>query len=116
MAMLPAMLEDDRRRSGWPVAKAAWRRGVSVREYREIEAGERRAELGDVPPDLQAVRLAADVRDGSVAAVVQRRRRVLLSDWWSLQAGVRHVWRDPARHVVGAAVTLEVEASREASV
>ena len=39
MAMLPKMLEDDRRRAGWSVGQAAWRLGVSVREYREIEAG-----------------------------------------------------------------------------
>jgi DNA-binding XRE family transcriptional regulator len=41
MAMLPGMLEQDRRRAGWSVGEAAWRLGVSVREYREIEAGER---------------------------------------------------------------------------
>jgi predicted transcriptional regulator len=35
------MLEHDRRRSGWSVGQAAWRLGVSVREYRELEAGER---------------------------------------------------------------------------
>jgi len=39
--MLPAMLKDDRRRAGWSVSQAAWRLGVSVREYREIEAGVR---------------------------------------------------------------------------
>ena len=39
--MLPAMLEHDRTRAGWSVGQAAWRLGVSVREYREIEAGER---------------------------------------------------------------------------
>lgn len=41
MAMLPAMLEHDRTRAGWSVAQAAWRLGVTVREYRELEAGER---------------------------------------------------------------------------
>jgi transcriptional regulator with XRE-family HTH domain len=35
------MLEHDRKRAGWSVGQAAWRSGVSVREYREIEAGER---------------------------------------------------------------------------
>ena len=40
VAMLPTMLEDDRRRAGWSVGQAAWRLGVRVREYREIEAGE----------------------------------------------------------------------------
>jgi DNA-binding XRE family transcriptional regulator len=44
MAMLPAMLEQDRRRAGWSVARAAWELGVSVREYRELEAGKRSPE------------------------------------------------------------------------
>ena len=39
--MFRKMLEDDRRRAGWSVGEAAWRLGVTVREYREIEAGER---------------------------------------------------------------------------
>jgi predicted transcriptional regulator len=39
--MLPTMLEHDRRRSGWSVGQAAWRLGVGVREYRELEAGDR---------------------------------------------------------------------------
>jgi len=33
------MLADDRRQAGWSVGQAAWRLGVSVREYRELEAG-----------------------------------------------------------------------------
>ena len=37
--MLPTMLEHDRKQAGWSVGQAAWRLGVSVREYREIEAG-----------------------------------------------------------------------------
>jgi transcriptional regulator with XRE-family HTH domain len=41
MAMLPTMLEQDRRRAGWSIGQTAWRLGVSVREYREIEAGTR---------------------------------------------------------------------------
>jgi predicted transcriptional regulator len=41
MAMLPKMLEQDRKRAGWSLGRAAWRLGVSVREYREIEAGVR---------------------------------------------------------------------------
>ena len=41
MAMLPTLLERDRKRAGWSVAQAAWRLGVSVREYPELEAGER---------------------------------------------------------------------------
>jgi predicted transcriptional regulator len=39
--MLPKMLEDDRRRAGWSVGRAAWELGVSIREYRELEAGTR---------------------------------------------------------------------------
>ena len=43
------------------VGRASARRlGVSIREYRELEAGESVAELPDVGPDLQDVRLAAD--------------------------------------------------------
>jgi transcriptional regulator with XRE-family HTH domain len=38
--MFRKMLEDDRRRAGWSMGQAAWRLGVSVREYRELEAGE----------------------------------------------------------------------------
>lgn len=41
MAMLPAMLEHDRKQAGWSVGQAAWRLSVIVREYREIETGER---------------------------------------------------------------------------
>jgi hypothetical protein len=41
MAMLPTMLEEDRKRAGWSVGQSAWRLGVSVREYRELEAGDR---------------------------------------------------------------------------
>ena len=41
VAMFRKMLEDDRLRAGWSIGQAAWRLGVSVREYREIEAGER---------------------------------------------------------------------------
>jgi predicted transcriptional regulator len=43
--MLPTMLEHDRRQAGWSVGQAAWRLGVSIREYREIEAGERSPHL-----------------------------------------------------------------------
>ena len=40
MALLPAMLDVDRTRAGWSVGQTAVRLGVSVRAYREIEAGE----------------------------------------------------------------------------
>ena len=39
LAMLPTLLEEDRMRAGWSVGQAAWRLGVSIREYRELEAG-----------------------------------------------------------------------------
>ncbi len=39
--MLPKMLEDDRRQAGWSVVQEAWRLGITVREYRELEAGAR---------------------------------------------------------------------------
>jgi hypothetical protein len=35
------MMQRDRKREGLRVCRAAWLIGVSVREYREIEAGER---------------------------------------------------------------------------
>ena len=41
MAMLPTMLAEDRKRAGWSMGQAAWHVGITVREYREIEAGER---------------------------------------------------------------------------
>ena len=41
MAALALMLADDRRRAGWSVARAAFELGVSIRTYRELEAGER---------------------------------------------------------------------------
>ena len=41
VAMFCKMLDDDRRRAGWSVGQVAWRLGVSVPEYREIEAGAR---------------------------------------------------------------------------
>ena len=41
LAAFPAMMERDRKREGLRVCRAAWLIGVSVREYRELEAGER---------------------------------------------------------------------------
>ena len=35
------MLEQERKRAGWSVGRAAWELGVTVREYQEFEAGER---------------------------------------------------------------------------
>jgi hypothetical protein len=39
------MIERDRRREGLRVCLAAWLLGVTVREYRELEAGERVADV-----------------------------------------------------------------------
>jgi Helix-turn-helix domain len=41
LAAFPGMLERDRRREGLRVCRAAWLIGVTVREYREMEAGNR---------------------------------------------------------------------------
>ena len=41
MAALPGMLEHERKRAGWSAGRAAWELGVSIREYRELEAGVR---------------------------------------------------------------------------
>jgi predicted transcriptional regulator len=38
--MFRKMLENDRRRAGWSMGQVAWRLGVRIREYRELEAGE----------------------------------------------------------------------------
>ena len=41
VAMVPASSITIGSRAGWSVARAAWELGVSIREYRELEAGER---------------------------------------------------------------------------
>jgi hypothetical protein len=45
LASFPSMMERDRKREGLRVCRAAWLIGVSVREYREIEAGDRMPRL-----------------------------------------------------------------------
>jgi predicted transcriptional regulator len=40
-AAYPKMLEHDRQQAGWSVGQAAWQLGVSIAEYRELEAGKR---------------------------------------------------------------------------
>jgi len=49
LAAYATMMERDRRREGLRVFRAAWLIGVSVREYREIVAGDR-------PPNLETYR------------------------------------------------------------
>jgi transcriptional regulator with XRE-family HTH domain len=39
--MFSDLLRSDRERGGVTVEQAAWRLGVTVREYRELEAGDR---------------------------------------------------------------------------
>jgi transcriptional regulator with XRE-family HTH domain len=41
LAAYPEMMKRARKREGLRVCRAAWLVGVSVREYREIEAGDR---------------------------------------------------------------------------
>jgi hypothetical protein len=41
LAAYPGMMQRARRREGLRLCRAAWLVGVSVREYREIEAGDR---------------------------------------------------------------------------
>jgi hypothetical protein len=49
LAAYPSMMQRDRKREGLRVCRAAGPVGVSVREYRELEAGER-------VPDLRRIR------------------------------------------------------------
>ena len=41
LAAYPGMMQRARKREGLRVCRAAWLVGISVREYREIEAGDR---------------------------------------------------------------------------
>jgi transcriptional regulator with XRE-family HTH domain len=52
MAAFPDMLRRDRERRGLRECQAAWRFGVSVREYRELEAGKRSPRFEPWEPDL----------------------------------------------------------------
>jgi hypothetical protein len=45
LASYPTMMQHDRMREGLRVCRAAWLIDVSVREYREIEAGDREPSL-----------------------------------------------------------------------
>jgi hypothetical protein len=49
--MFRKMLEEDRKRAGWSVGQAAWRLGVSIREYRKLEAGARSPAFDDPDQD-----------------------------------------------------------------
>ena len=50
LAAYPGMMQRARKREGLRVCRAAWLVGVSVREYREIEAGDRKPSLGTYEP------------------------------------------------------------------
>jgi hypothetical protein len=67
LAAYATMMERDRKREGLRLCRAAWLIGVSVREFREIVAGDH-ADTGHVPTDLQAVRVpqtfVGQVRNG----------------------------------------------------
>jgi hypothetical protein len=41
LAAFPTMMQKGRKREGLRECRAAWLMGVTVREYRELEAGER---------------------------------------------------------------------------
>jgi hypothetical protein len=56
-------------------AEAAWRFGVSIPEYRELEAGTRLPTFETWEADLQAVRVAPDVGQ-------QVRQLAGISCWW----------------------------------
>jgi hypothetical protein len=46
LAAYPWMMQRDRRCEGLRVCRAAWLLGVSVREYKEIEVGDRVPDIG----------------------------------------------------------------------
>ena len=52
MAAFPDMLQRDRGLWGMRECQAAWRFGVSVREYAELEAGKRSPRFEPWEPDL----------------------------------------------------------------
>ena len=64
LAAYPGMMQRARKREGLRVCRAAWLIGVSVREYREIEAGERIPSLSTYERIFEFLRVAANVRGG----------------------------------------------------
>lgn len=61
----PAMLEEDRRRAGWSIGQAAWRLGISVREYRELEVGAESPNFETWDRICKALRLPTDVHSNA---------------------------------------------------
>jgi DNA-binding XRE family transcriptional regulator len=62
LTAFPGMMQRGRERQGLRVCRAAWLLGVSVREYREIEAGER-------DPDFETWRQMCEVFEWRLAFV-----------------------------------------------
>jgi hypothetical protein len=62
MAAFPAMMERGRKREGLRVCRAAWLLSISVREYRELEAGKRLPAFETWDRICKLLRVAADVR------------------------------------------------------
>ena len=60
--MFAGMLERDRKRCGLRVCQAAWHLGVTVREYRELEAGTRFPTFEQWDRDMQDLRVVAELR------------------------------------------------------
>jgi hypothetical protein len=56
MAMLPVMLEQDRKLASSSIGQAAWRLGVSIREYRRLKPGARSLSFETWDRILQALR------------------------------------------------------------
>jgi predicted transcriptional regulator len=61
MTLSSDMLRRDRERQGLRLARAAWLLGVTVRELRELEAGERYPSSVHVRTNRRALRVAAGV-------------------------------------------------------
>jgi len=64
LAAYPSMMQRDRNREGLRVSRAAWLIGVTVREYLEIEAGERMPSPDVYGRICELSGVAADVRRG----------------------------------------------------
>jgi hypothetical protein len=60
LAAFPQMLERNRRREGLRVCRAAWLPGVSIREHRQLEAGEGTGP-GHLGAHVRGIRLASEL-------------------------------------------------------
>jgi hypothetical protein len=84
LAAYPAMMEHDRKREGLRVCRAAWLVGVSVREYREIEAGDRTPSLDSYRRICELYVWAQTFATGGDLSVmaVKRTKPTVVSDSW----------------------------------